>query len=189
MPSLILKSLLKSGDFWSLNRHFVPSSIALIWRAIFTDMVSQFEIHEPPTSQKIRSRLWLIQGWRKNATCGAIATALVLLFNVILLIWSSGKPVVDGFHTIYSGSCGESKKRSTLCHLAINVLSTILLAAGNVGMQCLIAPTRRDIDRAHSEGAWMHVGVLSMRNILHIPRQRKFVCYILVLSSIPLHLL
>lgn len=34
--------------------------------------------------------------------------------------------------------------------------------------QCLSAPTRKDLDRAHKDGRSLDIGVLSMRNLLQI---------------------
>ncbi|KAL8848400.1 MAG: hypothetical protein Q9221_006599 [Calogaya cf. arnoldii] len=55
-------------------------------------------------------------------------------------------------------------------------------------MQCLSAPTRRDIDRAHARHVCLHVGVQNMRNLLYISRTNAFLWFLLALSSIPLHL-
>lgn len=56
-------------------------------------------------------------------------------------------------------------------------------------MQCLAAPTRKDIDNAHSQNAWMDIGVLSIRNISRIAWPKKILWSCLFASSIPLHLL
>lgn len=86
------------------------------------------------------------------------------------------------------GSCAEIRKYNVGLHLAINVFSSILLAASNYAMQCLSAPTRADIDRAHFRGKWLDIGIPSIRNLLDIPRQRAILWGLLVLSSVPLHL-
>jgi len=44
------------------------------------------------------------------------------------------------------------RKSSNILHVAINILLIVLLGAPNFTMQCLIAPTRRDINKAHSKG-------------------------------------
>lgn len=36
-------------------------------------------------------------------------------------------------------------------HIIINILSTALLAASNYVMQCLSAPTRPDVNEAHTQ--------------------------------------
>ncbi|KAH7310596.1 hypothetical protein B0I35DRAFT_412089 [Stachybotrys elegans] len=74
------------------------------------------------------------------------------------------------------------------CELAINIMSTLLLGASNNCAQLLSAPTRQDIDKAHSRGRWLDIGVGSVRNLRYIPVWRGFLWLILLLSSIPLHL-
>ena len=56
-------------------------------------------------------------------------------------------------------------------------------------MQCLCAPSRADIDKAHSRNDWVDVGVQSVRNLGRIPTTRRLLWWTLAMSSIPLHLL
>jgi hypothetical protein len=79
---------------------------------------------------------------------------------------------------------------NTGLHLAINILSTIILAGSNYTMQCLSAPTRSEIDAAHSPKHAVHldVGILSIRNLNYISVRRTFLWLLLGLSSLPLHL-
>ena len=74
-------------------------------------------------------------------------------------------------------------------HLAINILSTLLLGASNYSMQCLSSPTRSDIDKAHSQGIWLDIGVPSVRNLRRLSTTRIVLWWLLAISSIPLHLL
>lgn len=73
--------------------------------------------------------------------------------------------------------------------LAINILGTLLLGASNNCAQLLSAPTRKDIDDAHSRGKWLDIGTPSVRNIPILGRLRIALCTILFISSVPLHLL
>ncbi|KAI9888350.1 MAG: hypothetical protein M1814_000557 [Vezdaea aestivalis] len=59
----------------------------------------------------------------------------------------------------------------------------------SIGMQKLCAPTRQEVDRAHSEGKWLDIGVLSLRNLNKISKGRILIWTALALSSIPVHLL
>ncbi|KAL3461696.1 hypothetical protein BJX64DRAFT_260307 [Aspergillus heterothallicus] len=68
------------------------------------------------------------------------------------------------------------------------MLSTGMLGASHFAMQCLSAPAREDVDRAHAEGRWLDIGVPSMRNLLNIPSLRRWLWIGLVASSVPLHL-
>ena len=106
------------------------------------------------------------------------------------MIWASARyEVVERIGTILDGSCEKTKNLSLWLHLAINVLSTILLGASNYCMQCLSSPTRQEVDRAHSQGIWLDIGVPGIRNLRRISRRRLVLWMLLTLSSIPLHLL
>jgi hypothetical protein len=90
---------------------------------------------------------------------------------------------------LYSGSCSRTNNLATWLHLAINVLSTLLLGCSNFTMQCLSSPTRKDIDRAHGDNCWLDIGVQGTRNLRRISRPRLVLWCLIALSSIPLHLL
>lgn len=47
----------------------------------------------------------------------------------------------------------------------ITVLGTLQLGASNYSMQCLSSPTRQEIDKAHSQGIWLDIGVPSLREM------------------------
>ena len=141
-------------------------------------------------SKRKGSRSQNFEGWRAGILFGITATAVVLLLNVLLTIISVRKyAVVGGLATLQRGSCSQMRQASRWLHLMINILSTALLAASNYGMQCLSAPTRQDIDKAHSKRRWLDIGVPSMRNLRSISGARVFLWSLLAISSIPLHLL
>ena len=92
-------------------------------------------------------------GWRGTVAAGVIATVSTLLINLVLLVWALALGVNHwGIATLFEGSCVEMKRISTWFHVAINILSTLLLRASNNAMQCLLSPTREEVDKAHSEG-------------------------------------
>ena len=76
----------------------------------------------------------------------------------------------------------------TSLHLAINILSTLLLGASNFCMQVLCAPTREEIDAAHTRRNWLSIGVPSLKNLFHIDRKKSALWLVLGLSLVPLHL-
>lgn len=55
-------------------------------------------------------------------------------------------------------------------------------------MQLLSAPTRVYIDRAHSSGHWLDIGIPSIRNLRFSDWKRRSLWLALCVSSIPLHL-
>lgn len=140
-----------------------------------------------------------------------VISSLVLLLNIILLAIAADRagshagralntepaPYTlsgsTGFFSptriIYQGSCTLTKRWDTGLHLLVNVLSTAILAASNYCMQSLVAPTRRDIDRAHAQGKWLDIGVPSMRNLLHINRLALVIWVVLMITTTPFHLL
>jgi len=124
----------------------------------------------------------VFQDRRIALSIDALIATLVLISNIILLgIAISGltydefkEVLYKGTGVIQEGSCDAVRRSGNILHVAINILSTLLLGASNFTMQCLVAPTRRDIDKAHSEGKWLDIGVPSIKNLPYIPRVRKW---------------
>ncbi|RDW76904.1 uncharacterized protein DSM5745_06896 [Aspergillus mulundensis] len=128
-------------------------------------------------------------GWKFTLSLAAAACILVLSFNLGFLLWAVARhQLADNRGVLYEGDCDRVKRLSTGLHLLINVLSTTLLGASNYGMQCLCAPTRRDIDQVHKQGSYLDIGVPSLRNLSYIPTKRTLLWICLALSSLPLHL-
>ena len=135
-------------------------------------------------------RLKKLEGYHFGVLCCAAVTAIVLIINLILTIWAvSSSGVQNGLGTLQDGSCKRTATLTFWAHLAINVLSTLLLGASNYSMQCLSSPTRREIDKAHGKGVWLDIGVPSVRNLRHLSITRVTLWWLLAISSIPLHLL
>lgn len=130
------------------------------------------------------------QGWRVGITACAVTTGAVLVVNTVLTIWASKRYNLSNFiGTIHEGNCDQAERLDLWLHLAINVLSTLLLSASNYSMQCLSSPTRAEINKAHREKRWLDIGVSSVRNLIRISWRRLTLWSCLVLSSIPLHLM
>ncbi|KAH8834588.1 hypothetical protein DL96DRAFT_1443593, partial [Flagelloscypha sp. PMI_526] len=128
-------------------------------------------------------------GWRFGATLAVALGSIVLVVNVTVLGFlirrnSTHSAIVP----IITGSCASLKHTSLFVHLAINVASSLLLSGSNFCMQCISAPTRRDIDAAHERGRWFDIAVPSVRNIRFLGRKRLLLWLFIGLSSIPLHL-
>ncbi|KAG8676539.1 hypothetical protein FPOAC1_002544 [Fusarium poae] len=133
--------------------------------------------------------------WKVTLISGSCACAVVFAVNLSVTIWSSvslesGR---DGVKTsrriVYEGSCSKTRNMSLLIHLIINVLGSVLLSASNYGMQCLSTPTRADVDKAHAQKRWVDIGIPSFRNLREVSTRRVILWWLLVLSSLPLHLL
>jgi hypothetical protein len=130
-------------------------------------------------------------GWQWGVLTGSAIGGLVLLINCmfVLIGAKSRSGYNEGIATIFTGRADKVSLISTLLHIAINVLSTLLLSASNYAMQVLSAPTRNECIKAHRQGQWLDIGILSMRNIRSITSWKKVLWLALGLSSVPLHLL
>lgn len=85
--------------------------------------------------------------WRMGVTLCAAMTGTVLMLNVVLTVIAYTKyGLSGGLGTLQEGSCQSTKKLSLWLHVAINILSTLLLGASNYCMQCLVSPTRVEVD-------------------------------------------
>lgn len=133
--------------------------------------------------------------WKTGAGGCAAAAGSVFIFNLIFLLWGEGRDGFqdfnydDGARTLYQGNCDTTKNINIGIHLLINILSTVLLGASNYCMQCMSAPTRHEVDKAHTKFKWVDIGIPSLRNLGRIRGTRLVLWLILGLSSLPLHLL
>ncbi len=129
-------------------------------------------------------------GWRVGALTAASLATVALIINISVAAWASSKFGFEGgIATVYTGDCKKVEKWNTWIHLAINALSTALLSGSNYCMQCVCAPTRAEVDKAHAKRRWLDIGVPSLRNLRSISWQKVILWWSLGLSSIPLHLM
>ena len=128
-------------------------------------------------------------GWRTGALTAATLALVSLLINVVVASWLGARDPGSGLVQVYEGSCGKVENLDIWIHLAINILSTLLLGGSNYCMQCLTAPTRSEVDRAHSKGKFLDIGVPSIRNLRSIAISKSLLWLTLGLSSVPLHLM
>jgi hypothetical protein len=152
------------------------------------------ELEDNLALDKSKSQIWQRKyptGWRFAVATCFISTVTVLIINLSLMLYSISHygRGDGGIQTLYAGSCSRARGISASLHLLINVLSTILLASSNYCMQCLSAPTRSEVDVAHSKKIWLDIGVPSTKNLLQIGRKRLVLWCLLGFSSILVHLL
>lgn len=132
--------------------------------------------------------------WQRSALLFAGGALAAFIANLSFTIWATTRPgskISGGVGVLAEETtCTRAKTIDTGMHVLINVLSTVLLAGSNYCMQCLSAPTRRQIDEAHRAGRWVDVGVQSVRNLVFAVSGRNALLWVLLsLSSLPLHLL
>ncbi|KAL3463519.1 hypothetical protein BJX64DRAFT_276406 [Aspergillus heterothallicus] len=132
--------------------------------------LEQDDHNKTETDPKEQSPAGRFGGWKGTLLLGSITTVIVFILNLVMVLWATLHHS-DAKSVLYSGHCDRVKNISAGVHFLINILSTLLLSASNFAMQCLSAPTREDLDRAHSQ-----------------PKSRSLLWLCLVFSSIPLHL-
>ncbi|KAF7187759.1 hypothetical protein HII31_10895 [Pseudocercospora fuligena] len=138
-----------------------------------------------------RKRRRMRQGWRHGLKWATISTCIILFVNalrtIVAAICLHGKSD-GGVVPLYTGTRKAVSVRATSVHLLINALSALLFSGANYSMQCLAAPTRSELDRAHRRHRRLDVGVPSARNLFGgISWKRSIVWIILLLSSLPIH--
>jgi hypothetical protein len=128
--------------------------------------------------------------WRRTILLGALFCGVSLAINIASAIVASRSVMdTDGDRkALFRGDCTRARKLNILIHLGINLLSTILLASSNYAMQCLSAPTRTELDKAHAKSKWLDIGILSFRNLAQIKTVRMLFWLLLGVSSLCLHL-
>ncbi|KAF4470042.1 hypothetical protein FALBO_3056 [Fusarium albosuccineum] len=143
--------------------------------------------HNASTTNKTGKEL---TGWRAGASYFAMAALLSLLLNIILAIWV---PTLESFHhgigVLWTGSCRTVSLYNKLIHFGISAITTLLLSGSNYCMQCLTAPTRQNLQKAHAKGIWLDIGVQSIRNLNNIMGYKAILWFLIALSSVPIHLL
>lgn len=130
-------------------------------------------------------------GWKFSLKVGAASAAVVFLINTLFLVvtLSTADRGEEGHAVILAGSCPKVRRLNTALHAYINIASTLLLTASSFSMQCLSAPTRQDIDKAHAKKIWLDIGVPSLRNLRHIGLRYTFLWACLAITSFIIHLL
>lgn len=137
------------------------------------------------------------QGWLRRLSNRDIMlivhqamSSIVFLVNLSITISAIKK---HGIHRIsgdmISGNCKRMKNNNLVLHIAINVLSTLLLGSSNYCAQLLAAPTRQEIDNAHNKKQWFDIGIQSFRNLWKLRPNKRATWLCLMISSGLLHLM
>ncbi|GKZ57347.1 hypothetical protein AnigIFM49718_002657 [Aspergillus niger] len=151
--------------------------------------------HRSLSSLKLSTHQDSRRRWVRGVLICTYAAFGILLVNVILTIVAAAVAVARhdqrtmSSATIYKGSCDRTKAWTTGLHLLINVLSTIVLGASSYCMQCLTSPSRIDVDRAHGQRVWLDIGVASVRNLAWADWPRRTLWLVLLVTSLPIHLI
>ncbi|KGO39900.1 Peptidase C78, ubiquitin fold modifier-specific peptidase 1/ 2 [Penicillium expansum] len=137
-----------------------------------------------------------VRRWIKGVVICSWIIGGVLALNIILTIiaaslaYSGNSGQIFSFASLYMGKCSTSKNWTTGLHLLINILSTTLIGASNYCMQCLAAPSREQVDKAHSQKTWVRIGVPNIIDLIRYQTgKRRFLGSILLITSLPIHLI
>jgi hypothetical protein len=127
-------------------------------------------------------------GWRGGCLAACTIAGIVLFLNVIFSIYAAATSKSGmKIGSLYEGDCDTAARADSALHIIINVMGTLLLGASNYTMQCISSPTRGEIDRAHSKGRYLDIGLPSIRNLEGW--RKKILFWLLVASTMPLHFL
>ncbi|KAK4225349.1 hypothetical protein QBC38DRAFT_267411 [Podospora fimiseda] len=126
-----------------------------------------------------------LAGWRAGVAINTFLAFLMLIAGFVCLILAiSRAPIMDGRSALFSGSCDTASKIDWGVHSAINIFALALIAGANYVFQVLSSPTRAEINEAHRKWTWLHIGIPSFRNLLHIDKGRVFLSLVLLLSAV-----
>lgn len=85
--------------------------------------------------ERADKKLDRIRSWKVALINGAIASVIVLSFNLGFVLWAIRRyELEDGRGTLYTGHCEKARRIGVGFHLVINVLGTLLLGASNYAM-------------------------------------------------------
>lgn len=103
-------------------------------------------------------------------------------------IWDSNDTDALGQSILWEANCDATARANLWIHLAINIISTGVLASSNFFMQSLVAPTRKQVDAAHRSGHYLEIGVQSLKNFRFLGWRKVLFWIFFSFSSVPLHL-
>ncbi|EXJ79752.1 hypothetical protein A1O3_08035 [Capronia epimyces CBS 606.96] len=131
-----------------------------------------------------------VAGWHQGARLCFGGALCCLIIEVVLLVgFIIRDHKVTGHGVIFEGSCQKVKHLNVLLLVPLNVVGTFLISGSNYVMQCLNAPSRREVDKAHANGAYLNIGVPSITNVRYLGFKKTVIWGVLGLFTIPIHLL
>ena len=116
-----------------------------------------------------------IFGWRTGLVTAAASTSLVLFINTVSATMLPRSWLQDRSITIYQEKCTTTRNLNIAAHIGINILGVAIISGSNYSMQVLNAPTRKEVNKAHSRWIWLDIGVASIRNLKCQPMEGDFV--------------
>ena len=132
----------------------------------------------------------LLSGWRAGLWRAFFLSSCALTLNISVYAWLFATSERNqGSGVVTSGSCTTIHNMDIGIHAGLNIMSTLILGASTYAMQGMTAPTRKEVDKAHSRGKWVEIGAQSWRNITYVRKRNAFLWCLLGITSLPFHLL
>ncbi|KAK7981155.1 Cytochrome-b5 reductase [Apiospora arundinis] len=129
-------------------------------------------------------------GWRRTGAWNLLAALVAEIVMMCALLASVRQPG-SSFRSdtvLFHGSCEYSRSLNIGLHLLINIISSTVLASSNYFMQILNAPSRHEIDRAHSTFSSLEIGIPSLKNLSLLSNSKRCLWALLLITSLPIHL-
>lgn len=131
-----------------------------------------------------------IAGWQKGARLCLLGALISLLAEAALLtVLLKLDGTAQGPNVVFSGDCKKAKSINLALVTLLNIVGTTLVGTSSYVMQCLNAPSRREVDKAHANGRYLNVGVPSVNNFRYLSVTKLCTWSIMLFSTIPIHLL
>ncbi|KAK8044795.1 hypothetical protein PG993_004819 [Apiospora rasikravindrae] len=133
------------------------------------------------------------EGWRRSGAYNILlaATCGLVLLVCFCISWAKPQqfPLLLSTTLIHRGRCRDTGKLNIILHLALNIISTGILSSSNFFMQIVTSPSRPEIDEAHTYLRSLDIGLQSLRNLSFLSHFKQCCWVLLLLSTIPIHLL
>ncbi|KAF6844809.1 hypothetical protein CMUS01_00743 [Colletotrichum musicola] len=147
------------------------------------DLERMLPLGERPPGRGVFSRMK--SGWRAGIALNIVIGFIILIVAIVCLVLALVVVgMVRGESRLFEGSCTKSEEIKIGIFVVINVIVIVLLATANYVFQVLSSPTRTEIDLAHDEHRWLHVGVPSFRNLRFISNPRVVLTVIIMLAAV-----
>ncbi|KAK2024434.1 hypothetical protein LX32DRAFT_99545 [Colletotrichum zoysiae] len=158
-----------------------------------TNSISTAEAHDDlermlPANEKRRPDSALgrmSSGWRAGVALNIVIGFLILVVAIVCLVLALVVVgMIRGESRLFEGDCAAARDVKIGVFAAINVITVVLLATANYVFQVLSSPTRAEVDTAHNERRWLHIGIPSFRNLPFISKPRVVMAVIVLLAAV-----
>lgn len=132
-----------------------------------------------------------LQAWKFVLLSWSIVALVIFYIHLgctIFAIVRYGRGDHNGMQTMWTGDCRHASNVNTFLHVGISIMSNTVFSAGGYYMQCLLAPSRKEVDIAHRKSIWLHIGVPSFRNMKLVHKRKVLLWWLLAASTLLLQM-